>query len=560
MLQVNHSGGLIDYYSYDGLGQRLAHWNNQLGSAKAERTYYDHQGRVRQQVSMGGDTTTYAYAWSGTLATSGMGAFGGWTQTTTYANGKTLTETSDAFGRALQKIDLGGHAANFNYDRAGRLIKRDSVVNGNVPAGDDADYSYLNTGRVSAASTTNTVASSSYGAPGTLVTVRMATYKYDAVGNLVAEGLAEKLTGYVGTYQSDTSTKVFESATASYDALGRLVNWAEAGSTETPAASTSYQYDANGNIRRSLASFHALDAQGGAASAVTTQDYWYRYDRYNRVVTQKGERSGSTIARGSNGIDILYNAAGERKTTLSSFADTHYEEVSDGDGGTYSIETPFTNTAEKYVYDDAGRLDKVYSADGTYWSQPGDPTALRANFDYDLMGRLTLQQDYDGLGTGSEHIMFSRAVSYNDKSQITSDISNTKTCATIYRAETTYSYGSGAGYALGSAISISTANFENNAAKKTTLTTNAYDWWDGVVQSGMSFDADTADANNTINTSTYTYANVGGQAQLTQVHIVDGRTRDVVFVNDSRRPGDSAERERQSLRRRSLRIFLPLRR
>ena len=85
-----------------------------------------------------------------------------------------------------------------------------------------------------------------------------------------------------------------------------------------PAAFHVFQYDANGNIRRSLGTYRALDAQGAASAATTTQDYWYRYDAMNRMTTAKGKLISGAIARSTTGVDIYYRADGTRAYTLTS--------------------------------------------------------------------------------------------------------------------------------------------------------------------------------------------------------------------------------------------------
>ncbi|WP_163773912.1 hypothetical protein, partial [Proteus mirabilis] len=78
---------------------------------------------------------------------------------------------------------------------------------------------------------------------------------------------------------------VIQNATASYDALGRMTSWSEAGNGTTPAASVSWRYDANGNIR-SQSNVHSLLGGNGAVSTVDGQQsptFWYRYDTMNRV-------------------------------------------------------------------------------------------------------------------------------------------------------------------------------------------------------------------------------------------------------------------------------------
>src|SRR5262249_52538398 len=105
---------------------------------------------------------------------------------------------------------------------------------------------------------------------------------------------------------------IMQNATATYDALGRLITWSEAGSTTMPAASLTYKYDAASNVRESSAVYHALDGQGIAATGTTSQDFWYTYDSLNRVLVAKGTLSAGAISRGSNGVLLTYDYAGQR--------------------------------------------------------------------------------------------------------------------------------------------------------------------------------------------------------------------------------------------------------
>ncbi|HYD86007.1 MAG TPA: LysM peptidoglycan-binding domain-containing protein [Vitreimonas sp.] len=495
------TGGATNYtesYAFDGLGQRTAHWNNFLGLANAQTTQYDHQGRIVAQVAMGGDQTTYAYAWSGTTSTAGMGVFGGWTQTTTYANGKSVTDKTDAFGRTVQHVNMASLGSDFSYDKAGRLTQRSG--------GDAISYSYFNTGRAASSSST------------TAGVTRTASYGYDKLGNVTVQQLT-------------AGAEQWQNATASYDALGRLVSWSEAGSAYTPAASLNYEYDANGNIRRSLASYRVVDSHGAFAANASTQDYWYRYDAMNRVVTQKGELVGTTIVRGEHGADFTYDAAGQRVSMYRTFEDQYMYNDPEVPGDHYQV--PFTNEhVEYYIYDNGGRLTQVKVSEGyyeidhpyyTYYGPSGVSGAtVRGAFVYDAMGRMTSQTDYGGM-SGTQ-VFYSRELTYNAKSQVISDEGSTRQGSDVFTSESTYDYGTGSSYALGAALSIETDNWKNGSPEKTTLTTNTYVWADGAVQSAVAYDSDTGDGGNQINTSTYSYATVGGQLQMTQAAIIDGRT------------------------------------
>ncbi len=136
---------LTDTYAYDGLGRRIVHTNSQLGSSVKETTDYDAQGRVARTADFDGHVTTYAYAWSGSIATTGLGTFGGWTKTTVNASGLTATENDDYFGRNVGETNFGGQAYTDTFDLAGRLI---NVVPTGWTNGNHTAYTYYNTGNL----------------------------------------------------------------------------------------------------------------------------------------------------------------------------------------------------------------------------------------------------------------------------------------------------------------------------------------------------------------------------------------------------------------------------
>ena len=124
-------------------------------------------------------------------------------------------------------------------------------------------------------------------------------------------------------------------------------------------------------------------------------------------------------------------------------------------------------------------------------------------------------------------MVFSRSATFNTKSQLVADDSTTrKSDGTSYRAVSSYEYGSGADYALGSALTISTINYKGgrDADAPDTLTTNSYAWWDGAVQNGITHKPNTAQS-----TSYYTGFGYNDLGQLTRASIADGRQRTVTF-------------------------------
>lgn len=462
---------LTDSYTYDLLGQRLTHWNSLLGSANAERTDYDKQGRVISQTAFGGDVTTTSYAWNGTLATTGLGTFGGWTQTTStnadrvstgdgIANARTAIETSDVFGHVVSKTDMGGHVTGFAYDSAGRVVSSSG--------GETRLYSYFNTGL--AASVSAGTAS--------------AAYSYDARG--------QKLTEY-----ATTGGAAMQNAAATYDALGRMTTWAEAGNAVLAPSTIAWAYDAVGNIRKEQAAFRHLMSDGTVSAYTVSDERWFAYDSMNRVVTAGGHLSGAQIAGGTR---VTYDAAGQRATATGTYAGTatvanpnYNPEEPPKFGNQPTITVDYTGrTLERYVHDAAGNLEHVQIQrggaidDGAGYvtlTAPSGAFSEKATFAYDAMGRLLRQQDWTGNGTG---VAYDRQLTYNAKGQVTYETTAQKQGSDTFTSAVTTHYGSGAGYALGAATQVTTTNAKNGAAQPTTSTVNGYAWYEGAVQASAS--------------------------------------------------------------------------
>lgn len=594
--QVNHSGGLINSYAYDGLGQLLKHWNNQLQvpvygpteqiwvedynqygyysghwedytpvigyTPDVETTDYDTMGRVVSQRTFGGDITSYAYSWDASIATSGLGTFGGWAQVTTFANAKTASEKSDIYGRLTWKSDLGAHVTTYTYDIAGRQIASTS-------GGMLNSFTYFNTGQIA----TMASGTSNAGQINSNWDRKTATFSYDWVGNKLSESLVQETAVYTpgGTYwynpyepewipeSYDVYSTVLKNQTSTYDSLGRLKTWAEAGTSTLPVSNISYEYDGNGNVRRTYASYRGLSAQGIVNSTATIKDYWFRYDSMNRVTTDKGQLSGAagvagtTIVRGANsanetsaGRDILYDAAGQRIAVLTTNYQVGYQDYYyDNYGYYYGEYIPgyVQELRESYLYDSAGRLSQAQASAGVTQSEVYDPGTgtwtmpsgtvpaapvtgtRRSQFTYDLMGRQTLQQDYDYSGNT---VVFSRSVTYNDKSQISYDYVSTKKYDNkTYTSSNSYDYGYGTGYALGSVLSVYSYSTVTGQSGSSSSTTNSYQWWDGAVQSSIAYKPNTSQS-TTYNTTFY----YNGLGQLSSVYIADGKPRSVSFTLD----------------------------
>ncbi|WP_034159241.1 LysM peptidoglycan-binding domain-containing protein, partial [Sphingomonas sp. ERG5] len=360
LIQVEHPvrvGGnspgtqLIDYYSYDGLGQRIKHTNSVYGASVAETTDYDTQGRVVRSASFGGLVTSYAYAWYGAatnlLVTTGLGNFGGWQTITTNSAGLKSYENNGLFGQINWRRDFGGRTTFFTYDLSGHL-RNQAGTNGQ-----SIDFTYYTNGYV-ASITDNAVGMKS-------------TFEYDNEGNRTLE-----------TYNSTDAAPVFyQNAAISYDELGRIIRFKDA------KAEITYLYDANGN-RREMKSVYN-DGLGGGGQ---TQDYWYSYDSMNRFVVTMGSRSGGTIVAGSTGVAIAYDAAGNRRIATYGY-DGHSEAYSYTADGYLEDTTIGGVVRTRRVNDALGRV--------TGYSQylAGGGLDLSRSMTYDRDNRVVDETDQD---------------------------------------------------------------------------------------------------------------------------------------------------------------------
>jgi YD repeat-containing protein len=477
---------LKDYYSYDINGRRLKHWNSQLGTGIIDTTDYDSLGRVTSMMlgldtSTGlGHATTYSYAWSGTQVTSGLGTFGGWTKTTTNTAGLTATETTDYFGRTVDKVDFGGHDFDYTYDRAGRLVSET-----NTASSQSTTYSWYNTGLM--ASMASTFTNSNYGYSIT------STYQYDVVGNRTFEG--ETSTNTVKNWIAGTTSSYSTTHQASaivWDALNRMVSVTDTGTTPF---SISWEYDLNGNVRHMNASYTVLNDQG-SSSGTTSQDYWYKYDTMNRFVLTRGvftgTRGSGTISAGSTGTAISYDLAGRRATAASA----------DGTD-TYS-----------------------YSADG-YLMGMTESTGTSATYARDAMGRVTSYTEYQTGGS----LGYSRTATYNRWNELTNDVVTAVRSDGTWVNTSNYYYdsnGNGTGTYKGGVVTHqTTTNTKNGSSQPANDTVNTYTWWDSAVSATTDYKPDTG--SSTTYHSTYYY---DGSGNLQSVYIQDGRPRSVSFVTD----------------------------
>ncbi|WP_157768492.1 hypothetical protein, partial [Burkholderia ambifaria] len=270
----------IERFEYDSSGNRIARVDA-LGGR--QRTYYDSEGRIVRTISAAGRDVRYDYRWASTIRSVGTSVTGGWVKTTTDANGRTMVDEKDLFGRVTKHMDLGGRVFLYAYNWAGLLTKQTGS------SGQDVDYTYYSHGMVRSIVDNATKTQS--------------LYEYDGDGNRTAE----YFTNFGDSY-------IFAQSAVEYDALNRVV------SIKDNAYQVAYEYDAVGNRRRMLATY--TDMVGYHEK---NQDYWYEYDALNRFTVTMGSLSGERPvdpndagvsivpgAAGGEGIRLGYNAAGER--------------------------------------------------------------------------------------------------------------------------------------------------------------------------------------------------------------------------------------------------------
>ncbi|KVT75692.1 hypothetical protein WT25_02040 [Burkholderia territorii] len=403
----------IDRYEYDALDRRIAH-TDALGNR--ERTFYDVDGRVVKTISAAGREVKYDYKWVTSIGSAGAATSGGWIRTTTNANGMTTVDENDQFGRLMKHTDLGGHVFQYAYNWAGLVTKQTGT------SGQDVDYTYYSNGLVRSIVDNATKTQS--------------LYEYDGDGNRTAE-----------YFSNFGDVYVFSQSQVKYDALNRVT------AIEDDAYKVYYEYDAVGNRRRMLAKYTDMVGYHDRE-----QEYWYEYDALNRFTVSMGSLSGAratdpndtsvTIVKGAlggDGVQLAYNAAGER--VLASYAK---------DGRT-----------ERYTYDANGYLTTQTINDIVVQERKND-----------LLGRVTGFIERDAK-TGQQVTGIDRT--WDADGMILQERDN------LHRATSVYTR-----MADGTLTKVDTT--PDDASQTRTTSTYAYEWWDSAKQSRVTVQASNPNA------------------------------------------------------------------
>jgi YD repeat-containing protein len=539
LVSLQHRGNMLtDGYRYDGLGRRTVHFNSQLGGA-SETTDYDLQGRVTDMSLFGGDTTKYRYEWDASLTNAGLGDYDGWAKTTTNAGNVDMKEMTDYFGRTIRRIDFGGVGTNLTYDAGGRLVTQASAAT--------TTYAWYNSG-LQAGATTGAAVS---------------TYRYDAAGNRTYE-------------QYVVGGATYQAATATWDAMNRMTAFDDAGVSGGAAVGIDYEYDAAGNVRHMVSQYQKLDNQG-YVGALTTQDYWYRYDSMNRFVLTKGmlvkyNVDGTVATNGSGQLIVGDLARGVSGATIDSYIDgtaLTYDTSGQRTSATRTIKAvvipgvyKYQEQKETYTYSADGYLTRTDIVTGTATGTVSGSTFIRpaaasgtgvgrAIYVRDGMGRVTGYSEYTATGYNvsnpDANLVYRRTAAYNGNGQlITDDVTSYRSDGT-FRATNTYYYNaifngdsrwqgvaSGGTYMGGTVTFIETKNRKNgwDGDALDTSTVNEYVWGDGgPVVKRTTFDTDTSDyVTSSLQDTWYTH---DGSGFLTSAFIDDGRMRTITLVNDA---------------------------
>ena len=554
LTQVTKPSGLAENYVYDKLGQRIGHWNSFFGNAVVETTEYDIQGRVSSTVDFAGHRTNFGYEWNSSLDTSGLEKFGGWILTTSYVDAaKSMTESTNSFGHAIGKTDLGGITTNFSYDKAGRLTAQTSTAS---PLAQNLTYQWYNTGKIKQIKD-NAASSAAY-----YTSDVTSDFTYDKAGNRLisqysATSIFNNYDWETGAVYTSTYTNNLENVTATYDAMNRVTAISDPGdaSLQRPSFSMAKTYDAVGNVRSSITTHQNIASNQTLAAGTTTDSYWYRYDSLNRIVTTKGQLSGvagavgTTIVHGSLGTDLTYDDAGQRATAtnrghgtvtmilVTEFFSGNYvgyftqEEFDlwvemNGTSG-YSIQ--FTNTdfygdqVESYSYNADGYLTGTEIAapesDGVGGTIIGT-LVPRTVSTRDALGRVLTHTEYKPDGYT---IAFQRTAAYNNIGQVTSD----NTSGTSGASSTTYSYTDATtGLYLNGAVGSQTGTVTSTTGTVTGLSvTNAYIWRDSALLTGI-----TRVQGGAVTTSSLTY---DANAHLTSATTTGTGAKTVNYTTDA---------------------------
>ncbi|ROH83492.1 hypothetical protein ED236_12305, partial [Pseudomethylobacillus aquaticus] len=302
----------------------------------------------------------------------------GWTKTTTQADGYTLIDQLDMFGRVTWHQDLGEHQFVYTYNHAGWLTSQTSLTGANAVnnSGQHIAYTHYANGYV------QSIHDKALG--------MYTYYAYDANGNKTYEGylrLKHPLDLSLGAMD------YYQTSTIKYDSHNRIMDVLD------PKVNLHYEYDAVGNRRMVKSVYH-----DGVNGTQRTQEYWYQYDSMDRFTVTMGQ-----LGAVNNGV---FTASG-RATTATDTSIVIDKGVSGGDGVAISynlvgdrmeVSNARDNSRERYTYTADGYLEEVRINN-----------VLRSRRVNDALGRVTAYHEYASNGTT---VKYTQATTYDADSRL----------------------------------------------------------------------------------------------------------------------------------------------
>ena len=359
LLETIAPSGAATYYTYDATGNVVT--STAPAGVKTGRLY-DKVGEITSLKRADGVTTSYHYDLEGRL-TARLGSDGSGASMRYDTGGRLTAATSgklsvrymyDAAGDITREVDAAGHTTLYGYDGQGRRVTMTD------PAGHVTRYRYDAAGRLRAIDDPSGSSTFSYDALGRRITATLPggiqatyaydadnretsivyrrggkvllqlSYRYDAVGNVIREATAGKVT----RYQYDAVDRLVAASgnggtrAYRYDAVGNLV--------DSPAGNN-WQYDAAGQLVSANGVRYTYDAAGNLATA--SDGTRYHFDALGDLLGVSGPKGtvtytydplGRLLTRTSGKTTMTY--AYDGGTPLATFTGTHETRLLNGPG------------------------------------------------------------------------------------------------------------------------------------------------------------------------------------------------------------------------------------
>ena len=326
LLSVTDPRGNTTSFTYDGLN-RLLTMTDPLGHTDTRS--FDKNGNLVTFVDRRGQTGHFTYDVLNRLIGE------------SYSDGSTVARSYDADGRLIQATDSASGAFDFVYDAAGRLLSSATPF-GNV------EYSYDADSRVTARQVAGQSA---------------LAYVYDAGGNLTSTSLPSASATF--TYDSDNRLQNIGrsngvSSSYVYDSDDRPLTLTHSGGQGIHIP-LSYSYDAVGNptlqstsVGQSLITQAVTNTFDNANRLLTNGSTSYSYDANGNLVSSSGPGGTSTYTWDSR--DRLTSIATPGQTT-SFIYDFYGNLISASDTGSI-------NLSRNFVLDDLTNIAYLSQSNG----------------------------------------------------------------------------------------------------------------------------------------------------------------------------------------------------